>query len=60
MLLFSSQVIEGLKQGSHALKKINEVLDIQEIEKMMEETREGIEKQKVLVFAIFHVMCYSL
>ena len=36
-----------MKQGSSALKKINDILDIQEIEKIMEETREGVEKQKV-------------
>lgn len=39
------QVMEGLKKGNEALKKVHEALDIADIEKIMEETREGIEKQ---------------
>ncbi|XP_013119179.1 charged multivesicular body protein 6-A [Stomoxys calcitrans] len=40
------QVIEGLKQGNAALKKMHAILNIDEIEKIMDETREGIEKQQ--------------
>lgn len=40
-------MVEGLKIGNEALKKINEVLNIDDIEKMLEETKEGIEKQQV-------------
>ncbi|XP_073812384.1 vacuolar protein sorting 20 isoform X2 [Musca autumnalis] len=40
------QVLEGLKQGNAALKKMHEILDINEIEKIMDETRDGIEKQQ--------------
>lgn len=40
------QVIDGLKIGNDALKKVNEVLSIDEIEKILDETREGIEKQR--------------
>lgn len=40
------QVIEGLKQGNDALKKMHQILDIDEIEKIMDETREGIDKQQ--------------
>ena len=40
------QVIEGLKQGNVALKKVHAMLDIQDIEAIMDETREGIEKQQ--------------
>ncbi|XP_075166021.1 vacuolar protein sorting 20 [Haematobia irritans] len=40
------QVIEGLKQGNVALKKMHDILNIDEIEKIMDETREGIEKQQ--------------
>lgn len=39
------QVVEGLKRGNEALKKVHDALDIADIEKIMEETREGIEKQ---------------
>ncbi|GBP88775.1 Charged multivesicular body protein 6 [Eumeta japonica] len=40
------QVLDGLKTGNVALKKVHEILNIDEIEKIMDETREGIEKQK--------------
>ncbi|XP_005174779.1 charged multivesicular body protein 6-A [Musca domestica] len=40
------QVLEGLKQGNTALKKMHDILDINEIEKIMDETRDGIEKQQ--------------
>ncbi|CAD7015189.1 charged multivesicular body protein 6-A [Ceratitis capitata] len=40
------QVIEGLKQGNDALKKVHDLMDINEIEKIMDETREGVEKQQ--------------
>lgn len=40
------QVLDGLKQGNAALKKMHALLDIDEIEKIMDETRDGIEKQQ--------------
>ncbi|XP_003699565.1 vacuolar protein sorting 20 [Megachile rotundata] len=40
------KVIDGLKVGNAALKKLQDLLSIDEIEKVMDETREGIEKQK--------------
>lgn len=42
------QVLDGLKNGNAALKKVHDILNIDEIEKIMEETREGIEKQREL------------
>lgn len=39
------KVIDGLKVGNTALKKLNDVLSIEDIEKVMDETREGVEKQ---------------
>lgn len=39
-------VIDGLKVGNEALKKLHDILSIDEIEKVMDETREGIEKQQ--------------
>ncbi|XP_028027163.1 charged multivesicular body protein 6-A [Bombyx mandarina] len=40
------QVLDGLKTGNVALKKVHDILNIDEIEKIMEETREGIDKQR--------------
>lgn len=38
--------MKGLKNGNEALKKVHAALDIAEIEKIMDETREGAEKQE--------------
>ncbi|XP_076237213.1 vacuolar protein sorting 20 [Calliopsis andreniformis] len=40
------KVVDGLKVGNTALKKLNDLLSIDEIEKVLDETREGIEKQQ--------------
>lgn len=40
------QVVNGLKTGNEALKKANEMLSITEIEQIMDDTAEAIEKQK--------------
>lgn len=40
------QVLSGLEIGNEALKKIHEILTIDEVERIMDETREGIEKQQ--------------
>ncbi|XP_036446265.1 charged multivesicular body protein 6 [Colossoma macropomum] len=39
-------VLEGLKVGNDCLKKMHEVLSIEEVERIMEETHEAIEYQK--------------
>ncbi|XP_058459971.1 charged multivesicular body protein 6 [Malaya genurostris] len=44
--LVEAQVINGLKVGNEALKKVNEMLSIEEVEQIMDETRESIEKQQ--------------
>jgi len=41
-----TQVLDGLKTGNRALKKVHEILSIDEIESIMDETREGVEKQQ--------------
>lgn len=41
------QVVDGLRRGNEALKKVNEVLNLEDVEKLLEETKEGIEKQNV-------------
>jgi len=46
MLIFSFQVLDGLKTGNAALQKIHEVLSVDEVERILEETREGVEKQQ--------------
>lgn len=45
--MYSLQVIEGLKVGNIALKRANELLNIEQIEQLLDETKEGIDKQKV-------------
>lgn len=40
------QVLDGLKTGNTALKKVHEILTIDEIESILDETREGVEKQQ--------------
>ncbi|XP_049868718.1 charged multivesicular body protein 6-A [Pectinophora gossypiella] len=40
------QVLDGLKVGNVALKKVHDILNIDEVEKILDETKEGIEKQR--------------
>lgn len=40
------QVLDGLKVGNDSLKKMHELLSVEDVEKILDETREGIEKQK--------------
>ncbi|XP_071557468.1 charged multivesicular body protein 6-A [Temnothorax nylanderi] len=40
------KVVDGLKVGNTALKQLHALLSINEIEKVMDDTREGIEKQR--------------
>ncbi|KAM9296469.1 charged multivesicular body protein 6 [Gastrophryne carolinensis] len=40
------KVIEGLKIGNECLKKMHEVMSIDEVERIMDETQEGIEYQR--------------
>ncbi|XP_026473631.1 charged multivesicular body protein 6-like [Ctenocephalides felis] len=39
------QVMDGLKQGNLALKKVHEVLTLDEIEQILDDTREAVDKQ---------------
>ncbi|EEB11238.1 Charged multivesicular body protein, putative [Pediculus humanus corporis] len=39
-------VIEGLKAGNVALKKLHEIISVDDVERIMDETRDGIEKQQ--------------
>ena len=40
------EVVKGLKIGNDALKKANAMFSIEEIEQIMEDTAEAIDKQK--------------
>ncbi|KAI9557001.1 hypothetical protein GHT06_016795 [Daphnia sinensis] len=40
------QVLNSLKIGNESLKEVHKLFSIEDIEKIMDETREGIEKQK--------------
>ena len=53
------QVLDGLKDGNAALKKMHDLVSIDEIERIMDETQEGIEKQKVSVIEIVRAMILS-
>ncbi|XP_055537413.1 charged multivesicular body protein 6 [Wyeomyia smithii] len=44
--MVEAQVVSGLKVGNEALKKVNELLSIEEVEQILDETRESIEKQQ--------------
>ncbi|XP_063961253.1 charged multivesicular body protein 6-like [Lytechinus pictus] len=39
------QVIDGLKVGNDCLKKMHQMMSLEDVEKIMDETREGIEYQ---------------
>ncbi|MCI4384502.1 hypothetical protein PGIGA_G00039360 [Pangasianodon gigas] len=41
-----AKVIEGLKVGNDCLKKMHEVMSIEEVERIMDETQEAIEYQR--------------
>lgn len=41
------KVLDGLKAGNAALKKLHEIISVDEVERIMDETRDGIEKQQV-------------
>lgn len=41
-----AQVIKGLDSGNKALKKMHELLSIEDVEKIMDETQEAVEYQK--------------
>ncbi|KAK3598852.1 hypothetical protein CHS0354_008594 [Potamilus streckersoni] len=41
-----SQVIQGLKIGNDSLKKMHEILSLEDVEKIMDETKEAVEYQQ--------------
>jgi len=43
------KVLDSLKAGNESLKEVHKLFSIEDIEMIMEETREGIDKQKVII-----------
>lgn len=43
------EVIRSMKAGNDCLKKLHEMMSIDEIEDIMDDTREAIEHQRVLI-----------
>ena len=41
------RVLESLKVGNESLKEVQKLFSIEDVEKIMDEAREGIEKQRV-------------
>lgn len=49
--------MDGLKVGNEALKKVNDMLNVEDVEKILDETREAIDKQKVsLLFLCWYTI----
>lgn len=42
-----TKVLEGLQTGNESLKQLHSILSIENIEQIMDDTKEGIEKQRV-------------
>lgn len=57
--LVEVQVMEGLKTGNEALKKIHEVLRIEDIERILDETAEAVEKQMEIDEVLSGVMTHE-
>ncbi|XP_048762341.1 charged multivesicular body protein 6-A-like [Ostrea edulis] len=41
-----SQVVQGLKVGNNSLKKLHDILSLEDVEKIMDDTRESIDYQR--------------
>lgn len=41
-----SQVLEGLKKGNESLKKMHELVSLEDVEKIMDETSDAVEYQR--------------
>ena len=52
--LVEVSVLHGLKQGNEVLKEIHKELNVESVEKLLEETAEAREYQRVCLFS-FHV-----
>ena len=41
-----SQVLEGLKKGNESLKKMQQMVSLEDVEKIMDETADAVEYQR--------------
>lgn len=53
--LVEVSVLHGLKQGNEVLKEIHKELNVESVEKLLEETAEAREYQRVCLFS-FHAL----
>lgn len=51
------KVVEGLKTGNECLEQMHKLMSIEDVEKIMEETQDAIEYQRVSVLESMHVLC---
>lgn len=50
----TQQVLDGLKEGNEALKKIQNVFSLTEVEKILEDSQDAIAKQNVIPVLKLH------
>lgn len=55
--LVEKDVLFGLKQGNDVLKQLNKEMDLATVEKLMDDTREGIAYQEVRPHYLFELVC---
>ena len=48
------QVVAGLKYGNDCLKKLHELMSLDDIEQIMDDTREAVEYQQVSTHSLIH------
>jgi hypothetical protein len=53
--------VNSLKQGTESLKKMNEILKLEDIEQLMEDSREAVEYQNVgTIFSFIFISNFLL
>jgi charged multivesicular body protein 6 len=52
-------VLHGLKQGNEVLKEIHKQLNVESVEKLLEETAEAREYQRVSLFPFYARIAFS-
>jgi len=52
--------VEGLKEGNKALTELNKLMDIDEVEKLMQDTEDAIAYQNVFFFLIFFLISFHI
>jgi hypothetical protein len=57
--LVEVSVLHGLKQGNEVLKEIHKELNVESVEKLLEETAEAREYQRVCLFSFHALIAFS-